>query len=316
MSPEDMAYDGDLTIDHLIPRSQGGTNKPSNLATACRSCNSSLRGKSGGDVVSDTPVAGEKSGEKVDIRNRIVEMRNIPESELLNHDRNPRKHPAAQKNAMAGVLEEIGAVQALVVYKSERAGGKYVLIDGHMRKNEFPLEGGWPCVVTDLTDDEADLMLQAFDPIGAMAMTDNMMLDDLRSRLQFSDASVEIALDAMGDLRRGKRERNRSQDAPEDDPEDDGRRGIPEMELQPYEHYDYVLILFKTVLDWNWFCEKVGIQRVDGSADPKHRMKRKFGLGRAMPGQKMVEIIQQRDAALAKVAELERKLAAKESGDE
>lgn len=29
-----------LTIDHVVPRSRGGTNKPSNLVTACRACNS------------------------------------------------------------------------------------------------------------------------------------------------------------------------------------------------------------------------------------------------------------------------------------
>lgn len=32
--------DGDLTIDHIVPRSQGGSDKPHNLVVACRSCNS------------------------------------------------------------------------------------------------------------------------------------------------------------------------------------------------------------------------------------------------------------------------------------
>lgn len=30
----------ELTLDHLVPRSRGGTNRPSNIVTACRSCNS------------------------------------------------------------------------------------------------------------------------------------------------------------------------------------------------------------------------------------------------------------------------------------
>ena len=29
-----------LTLDHITPRQQGGTNKPSNLVTACDTCNS------------------------------------------------------------------------------------------------------------------------------------------------------------------------------------------------------------------------------------------------------------------------------------
>lgn len=35
----------DLTIDHVTPVSRGGTNSLSNLATACRSCNSSKNDK-------------------------------------------------------------------------------------------------------------------------------------------------------------------------------------------------------------------------------------------------------------------------------
>ena len=32
-----------LSLDHLVPRSQGGTNEPRNLVSACISCNSSRR---------------------------------------------------------------------------------------------------------------------------------------------------------------------------------------------------------------------------------------------------------------------------------
>lgn len=35
----------DLTLDHVVPLSRGGSNEPDNLATACRSCNSSKNAK-------------------------------------------------------------------------------------------------------------------------------------------------------------------------------------------------------------------------------------------------------------------------------
>jgi 5-methylcytosine-specific restriction endonuclease McrA len=35
----------DVTLDHLLPRSLGGTHEPTNLMTACRSCNSSRQAK-------------------------------------------------------------------------------------------------------------------------------------------------------------------------------------------------------------------------------------------------------------------------------
>lgn len=39
------AAPADITLDHLLPRSAGGSNVATNLATACRSCNSSRGAK-------------------------------------------------------------------------------------------------------------------------------------------------------------------------------------------------------------------------------------------------------------------------------
>jgi 5-methylcytosine-specific restriction endonuclease McrA len=41
---------GDLTLDHIVPRSMGGTNEASNLVTSCWECNSSRQ---------DTELRGE-----------------------------------------------------------------------------------------------------------------------------------------------------------------------------------------------------------------------------------------------------------------
>jgi len=35
-----------LTLDHVVPHVKGGSNKPTNLITACRSCNSARQSKS------------------------------------------------------------------------------------------------------------------------------------------------------------------------------------------------------------------------------------------------------------------------------
>lgn len=40
------AYDGiGLTVDHIVPRNEGGTNEIGNLVTACKKCNSSRQDK-------------------------------------------------------------------------------------------------------------------------------------------------------------------------------------------------------------------------------------------------------------------------------
>src|SRR5215472_18133311 len=97
------------------------------------------------------------------IRDRIQDFRRVPARELLDNDGNPRRHPQAQRDALRGVLEQVGIAGALVAYQSERQGGKLTLIDGHLRKQDYDLD--WPVLVLDVTDAEADLLLATHDPL-------------------------------------------------------------------------------------------------------------------------------------------------------
>lgn len=63
--------------------------------------------------------------------------------------------------------------------------------------------------------------------------------------------------------------------------------GPPDMELQPYESYDYVLVLARNTQDWEWLCEKLGLARVNASPVGA----KKIGLGRAVEVAKLRELI-------------------------
>src|SRR6516225_1451012 len=76
------------------------------------------------------------------IRDRVREFRRVPARELLDNDGNPRRHPEAQRDALRGVLEQVGIAGALVAYHSERNGGQLTLIDGHLRRQDYNLD--WP----------------------------------------------------------------------------------------------------------------------------------------------------------------------------
>src|SRR5262249_24374608 len=76
------------------------------------------------------------------IRDRIKEFRRVPAGELLDHAGNPRRHPQAQRDALRGVLEQVGVAGALTAYRSERNGGQLTLIVGHLRKQDYALD--WP----------------------------------------------------------------------------------------------------------------------------------------------------------------------------
>ena len=123
------------------------------------------------------------------IRNRIVKRERILGSDLVQNERNWRKHPSSQVDAMRGVLNEIGQVGELLAYYSERNGGKLTLIDGHLRSKEFADER-WDVAITDLDDAEADKLLVVYDPLSALAEADAGKLDALLREVQTGSESL------------------------------------------------------------------------------------------------------------------------------
>jgi hypothetical protein len=126
------------------------------------------------------------------IRDRIKELRRVPARELLDNDGNPRRHPQAQRDALRGVLEEIGVAGALTAYHSERNGGKLTLIDGHCRRQDYDLD--WPTLILDVNDAEADLLLATLDPLAAQAEYDAPKLDELLQEVRARSPAVTAML--------------------------------------------------------------------------------------------------------------------------
>jgi hypothetical protein len=129
---------------------------------------------------------------KPTIRDRIKEFRRVPARELLDHDGNPRRHPQAQRDALRGVLEQVGVADALIAYHSERNGGRLTLIDGHLRKQDYDLD--WPTLILDVDDAEADLILASHDPLAALAQYDKPKLDALLHEVRAREPAVAAML--------------------------------------------------------------------------------------------------------------------------
>jgi hypothetical protein len=122
------------------------------------------------------------------IRDRIQDFRRVPARELFDNEGNPRRHPQAQRDALRGVLEQVGIAAALVAYHSERNGGKLTLVDGHLRKQDYDLD--WPTLILDVDDAEADLLLATHDPLAALAEYDRPKLDVLLQEVRVKSPAV------------------------------------------------------------------------------------------------------------------------------
>ena len=127
-------------------------------------------------------------------QNRIVGHGEEEPSQLLANPRNFRIHPKTQQDAVAGVLEEVGWVQSVIV---NRHTGH--LIDGHLRvsialRDE---EAKIPVVYVDLSEEEEALILATLDPLAALAGTDQQKLGELLAEVGTGSAEVQDLLSGM-----------------------------------------------------------------------------------------------------------------------
>ena len=116
-------------------------------------------------------------------RDRVVGLEYRKPGEIADHPYQWRTHPREQAAALRGVLDEVGIAGALLVYRS---GGELVAIDGHLRKGLDP-NVDWPCLVLDVTDEEAAKLLATHDPLAAMAGADAEAVGKLLAQVETED---------------------------------------------------------------------------------------------------------------------------------
>lgn len=125
----------------------------------------------------------------------------MPASQLRRNPKNWRTHPAHQREALQGVLDEVGYAGALIARELE--DGALELIDGHLRADATP-DVSVPVLVLDVTAAEADKLLATLDPLAALAETDRERWNALVAEIETGNSAVQDVLDRMsaeGDAR-------------------------------------------------------------------------------------------------------------------
>lgn len=133
------------------------------------------------------------------IRDRVVEFRRVSPKELRPNPKNWRTHPKHQRDALKGLLAEVGIAGAVLAYDPGDGGG-LMLIDGHLRAEELAGMEEVPVLVLDVNEREADKLLATIDPIGALAGQDDEKLVELLHGVDSDSAAVQKMLsDLVGE---------------------------------------------------------------------------------------------------------------------
>lgn len=128
-------------------------------------------------------------------KNRIVGHGEQAASQFMANPLNWRVHPKAQRQALTGVLSDVGWVQSVIV---NRVTGN--VVDGHARIEEALKLGDEtpvPFVEVELSEEEEQKVLLTLDPISAMAAADKANLEELLRSVSTDNAALSTMLEEL-----------------------------------------------------------------------------------------------------------------------
>jgi hypothetical protein len=140
------------------------------------------------------PMLTKSAGTESEWQNRIIGSGELNPKQIVQNAKNWRVHTKQQREALAGVMAQVGWVQRVIV--NQQSGN---LVDGHLRV-DMALHRGEdkvPVEYVDLTAEEEALILATFDPITGMATADAEKLEALLKEISTGDKAV---FDVLSDL--------------------------------------------------------------------------------------------------------------------
>ncbi len=179
-----------------------------------------------------------------------VDVKDLKESKY-----NPRRISDKNFSGLKNSIKRFGLVKPLVVNKRNN-----VVIGGNQRLRalkELGIQKVNVCYV-DLDENEEKALNLALNNKGiAGEFTEDV--NELINKLK------EERIDLFDELRLYDIETDVKKIKEKIEEKEIEKNKFPEMELQPYEHYDYVFIVVNDVRDWNWLATVLDLKRVNAS---------------------------------------------------
>ncbi|MBE3096234.1 MAG: hypothetical protein IMZ44_03775 [Planctomycetes bacterium] len=203
----------------------------------------------------------------------------IEAGSLTENPLNWRRHSQEQLQSLRELLDDPEVGWAGACLYNERTGR---LVDGHARREVVDPKTPVPVLVGNWTPEAEAKILATLDPVGAMATGDVAAYEALIAQVQADGLWVR---DLLHNTAAGLEaaEQQADEDAAESD---DAHPGLPAMECQPFEHYDYLMLMFRHEQDFQRACEVLGIKKVEVAYPGGLK---KIGLGRVIDGAKAIE---------------------------
>lgn len=197
----------------------------------------------------------------------------IAELDQKRHPKNPNTHSAAQVAAIAAVLEGNGWRQAIVI--SNQSGR---ITRGHGRLDAALLLGyeHAPVDFQDYENEQAEIAdMIADNRLSELSEIDEAKLLDVLKELHEAGHDIELAGFTDEDF---EKLANVSEEIA-------NTQTIPRMELQAFEHYDYLMFMFRDIRDWLRVLQLLKVVKVDFSISRKTQ---KIGIGRVINGKTLL----------------------------
>ncbi len=196
-------------------------------------------------------------------------------------DENPnnwRKHPDDQLSTLKDLIEnpEIGWAAPLLYNERTKR-----LIDGHARRSVVSPDTLVPVLIGNWTEEAEKIILASLDPVGAMANGDQEIYHALTESVEADSLWVrELLHHTLSQTMPGSVDPD--MDMAENIPDID----LPGMELQPFESYDYVMLMFKDTQNFQQACERFGLKKVQVKYPGGTK---KVGVGRVLDGAQFLQ---------------------------
>ncbi len=229
--------------------------------------------------VPETPSEAQKTAPETTPTKPPLRLEWIEAGTLTENPGNWRRHSQEQLQSLRELLDDPAIGWAGACLYNERTGR---LIDGHARREVVDPKTPVPILVGSWSEEAEAKILATLDPVGAMATGDAAAYQALIAQVQADGLWVR---DLLHQTAAGLEAAAEEEAEP---PDADQAAGLPAMECQPFEHYDYLMLMFRHEQDFQRACEVLGIKKVEVTYPGGLK---KIGLGRIIDGTKAIDTL-------------------------